>query len=165
MRYNSLAVFKSRIYLIGGDIDTEKIEGEEYAGFRHLELGQNEWVLDGGKYIEEQYGLAAVGHDGLIYSVGCHQYQLSPEKGILKKLPTPPPLSRLPEKYRTNHPRLLALTETKLFIYIKGMGRNYSNLMLSYDLTIDKWDEDYGHFSGILVRRRGALQRLFLFLL
>ncbi|KAM5548028.1 hypothetical protein ABKV19_002136 [Rosa sericea] len=150
LRYNSLAVLNSRIYLIGGDIDIEMIKDEEIIGYRHLDLeGKRQWLLDGGKLIDEQYGAAAVGHDGFIYSVGCQQYRLSPEGGILEKLPTPPPLSRLREEYRTCESRLLSLTKRKLFIYIIAMGPNHSNLMLSYDLETGEWDEDYNNFSGL----------------
>ncbi|KAL6221311.1 hypothetical protein ACLB2K_009062 [Fragaria x ananassa] len=81
----------SHIYLIGGDTHTTmKNEDEENIGYKHFELGQTpQWVLGGGKLLHAQFGAATVGHDGFIYSVGCNQYRLSPNTGILKQLPVP----------------------------------------------------------------------------
>ncbi|KAL6226261.1 hypothetical protein ACLB2K_000224 [Fragaria x ananassa] len=148
LRYNSLAVLDSHIYLIGGDIDTEKNEDEKNIGYRHLKLGKSsQWQFGGGNLSYEQYGVAAVGHDGSIYSVGCNQYRLSPDTGILEKLPLPPPLNRgsNPDVLCESH--LLALTKEKLFIYM-NLGPDDSNIMVSYDLGTKQWDDCYPYFSG-----------------
>ncbi|KAK9947490.1 hypothetical protein M0R45_003113 [Rubus argutus] len=84
LQYNSLVVLKSRVYLIGGDVEIQKNKDgttdETKIGFRHLDLGVGgQWRLNGGKGINDQFGAAAVGHDGLIYSVGIEQYRLFPE--------------------------------------------------------------------------------------
>ncbi|KAL6125422.1 hypothetical protein ACLB2K_073481 [Fragaria x ananassa] len=144
----SLAVLGSRIYLIGGDIDTAmKNEDKENIGYKHFELGQNpEWVLGGGKLLNAQFGAAAVGRDGFIYSVGCNQYRLCPDTGILKQLPVTASLIRqINRKPYQSH--LLALTKSKLFIYVT-VSLNAPNLMLSYDLGTGKWDEGYDGISG-----------------
>ncbi|KAK9947489.1 hypothetical protein M0R45_003112 [Rubus argutus] len=152
LRYNSLVVLKSRVYLIGGDIEIQiqknedgTTDKEKKIGYRHLDLGVGQWGLEGGKSIEDQFGAAAVGHDGLIYSVGCQQYRLSPD-GIVEKLtPPPPPLSHEGGAYES---RLLGLTSKKLFIYTIGAGVNCSNLLLSYDLESGTWDDKYDNFFG-----------------
>nr|XP_011468767.1 PREDICTED: uncharacterized protein LOC105349332 [Fragaria vesca subsp. vesca] len=148
----SLAVLGSRIYLIGGDIDTAmKNEDKENIGYKHFELGQNpEWVLGGGKLLSAQFGAAAVGRDGFIYSVGYNQYRLSPDTGILKQLPqfpVPAFLIRRERNYAPYQSHLLALTKSKLFIYVT-VSLNAPNLMLSYDLGTGEWDEGYDDISG-----------------
>ncbi|KAL6125426.1 hypothetical protein ACLB2K_073485 [Fragaria x ananassa] len=149
----SLAVLGSRIYLIGGDIDTAmKNEDKENIGYKHFELGQNpEWVLGGGKLLSAQFGAAAVGRDGFIYSVGCNQYQLSPDTGILKQLPQfPVPASLtclMRREINSYESHLLALTKSTLFIYVT-VSLNAPNLMFSYDLGTGEWDEGYDNISG-----------------
>ncbi|KAL6130189.1 hypothetical protein ACLB2K_068570 [Fragaria x ananassa] len=159
VRDTSLAVLGSHIYLIGGDIDTAmKNEDKENIGYKHFELGQNpEWVLGGGKLISAQFGAAAVGRDGFIYSVGYNQYRLSPDTGILKQFPQfPVPAClirreacqiRRERNYSPYESHLLALTKSTLFIYVT-VSLNAPNLMLSYDLGTGKWDEGYDNISG-----------------
>ncbi|KAL6221611.1 hypothetical protein ACLB2K_005007 [Fragaria x ananassa] len=123
-----------------------KNEDKENIEYKHFELGQNpQWVLGGGKLLHAQFG-AAVGHDGFIYSVGCNQYRLSPDTGILKQLPVPASLIR-ESNYAPYQSHLLALTKSKVFIYVT-VSLNAPNLMLSYDLGTGKLDEGYEDISG-----------------
>ncbi|PRQ23203.1 putative galactose oxidase/kelch, beta-propeller, galactose oxidase, beta-propeller [Rosa chinensis] len=149
---NNLLVLQSRLFLIGGDVDTRKygnVQDETVGmGFRHLNLAnKSDWVVEGG-YQEHQFGGAAVAPDGSIYSVGYNQYVMSPigywERCRLwerwERLPTPPLRRQDGTLYET---RLLGVTLKKLIIYTLGGGLHHANVMLSFDLESGQWDEDF----------------------
>ncbi|PRQ23201.1 hypothetical protein RchiOBHm_Chr6g0258761 [Rosa chinensis] len=141
---NNLLVLQSRLFLIGGDVDTRKygnVQDETVGmGFRHLNLAnKSDWVLEGG-YQDHQFGGAAVGYDGSIYSVGYSQYVMRPGRWHWERLPAPPLRWEDGAPYQT---RLLGVTEEKLIIYTMGGGVHHANVMLSFDLESGKWDEDF----------------------
>ncbi|PRQ23206.1 putative kelch-type beta propeller [Rosa chinensis] len=144
---NNLVVLRSRLYLIGGDVDTRNYGNGQHEtagmGFRHLDLAigekKSDWALEGG-YQDHQFGGAAVGHDGCIYSVGYNQYVMLPYRNHWERLPAPPLCREDGTLYKT---RLLGVTRKKLIIYSMGGGLHHANVMLSFDLESRKWDENF----------------------
>ncbi|KAL6187167.1 hypothetical protein ACLB2K_043282 [Fragaria x ananassa] len=130
---SSLVVINSTIYLIGGHGERYPPESDdERVGYRRLDLGGGGWRLGGGgKLMNYQFGGAAVGPDGNIYTVGYNIYRFSPHGTFHEEFVSPPTIKE---------PRLLGVTSKTLFIYTVHGGVDGANRMLGFDFESRQWD-------------------------
>ncbi|KAL6189755.1 hypothetical protein ACLB2K_036157 [Fragaria x ananassa] len=133
---SSLVIINSTIYLIGGHGERYPPESDdERVGYRRLDLGGGGWRLGGGgKLMNYQYGGAAVGPDGNIYTVGYNIYRFSPHGTFHEELVSPP------SRRFGEEPRLLGVTSKTLFIYTLAGGVDGANMMLGFDFESRRWD-------------------------
>ncbi|KAL6187374.1 hypothetical protein ACLB2K_038773 [Fragaria x ananassa] len=112
---SNLVVINSTLYLIGGTGTGGVKDEHEHIAYGHLDLDlgeEGEWRPGSGNMIGYQYGGAAVGPDGYIYTVGDFQiYRFSTCGEFHEELITPAGMK---------HSRLLGLTRKELFIYTLG---------------------------------------------
>ncbi|KAL6192394.1 hypothetical protein ACLB2K_033484 [Fragaria x ananassa] len=135
---SNLVVINSTLYLIGGTGTGGVKDEHEHIAYRHLDLDlgeEGEWRPGGGNMIGYQYGEAAVGPDGYIYSVGDFEiYRFSTCGKFHEELIPPASME---------HSRLLGLTRKELFIYT-------GNQIYCFDLKSQQWDllDLVGNFHG-----------------
>ncbi|KAL6189759.1 hypothetical protein ACLB2K_036161 [Fragaria x ananassa] len=138
---SSLVVLKSTIYLIGGHGERYPPDSDdERVGYRRLDLGGGGWRLGGGgRLMNYQYGGAAVGPDGNIYTVGYNIYRFSPHGTFHEEFVSPPSIKE---------PHLLGVTSKTLFMYTVHGGVDGANRMLGFDFESRRWDVLSDYYRG-----------------